>query len=1022
VPRKTRIAVFTLVAALAACRRDNVRALDSVPEVPESIDFGLLPVNQQKVVPLTISNSGKIGLQVTDLAVREPFDVELPPEAVLPGGSSDVLVKFEPTQPGEVNERLTLQTSSAEMPVVTVRLHGIAFDPQLGVSPDRLDFGDVNVGDHKALTFQITNRAPIALNPSVRPLDPASDFSVSPQGFLGSLQTGDSATVTVVFTPSVSGPAASGVVLECPVCGARQVQLTGNGIGAVSPGTDGGSPQPDAGVGPPTSCTLQAQPARVDFGKVKPGASARQVVTLSSTGTGSCVLQTPYFASGSDPSLSAAPLAAGELQPSQSTTFTVVYAPADKTPTQVAGKVVVVSSDKDHSPLEIPLTGELDPPPPPPPPPSPGKLVVAPPSLSFTAQAPNAPAAQTLSLLNDGGSKLSWTATSSDAKVTISSASGSLAPGASSTVSISVAADTAAGSRTATIVFDAADAGKVSVPVQIIFTAAPPPPPPPGALDVKPLSLFFTAQAPAAPPSQSITVSNLGGQPLSWTGSVDDSGVSFDPRSGSLVGGAAQVVKVSVAAAPFAGKRSATLTVDAAAAGKKSVAISIEFTQPPPPPPPPQYGGSAWPKWHHDNASSGLSHVDTSSNGGAVFWKSKISPPVPCINDERTGHNIRCGTYVNSPVLAEDGSVIQLGGDGFLYELDRATGKQLWKVETAAPWIAANEGTPTVVKDGSIFLMTAGENHSKPQFYKLSKDGQVAHKLESGGGGNCNGLLCDGWDSSPALGDDGTLYEANDDYGTIQLFDQRGQMLREVALDPKSDIETQSGALSADNVGYWSANGHLWAVSPTKQLWSFTDDIAAKVNDWRPHATFHNIKSSPALTPDGKVIFTYVYETTRNGATLQTTRIYAFQAGAAQKQLWVASLGPTKPKTGLPPGPGVASDYADSTHYRSGITSPAVGPDGTIYVGHCDGLFAVDPKSGKFKWGVGMAEVVSSPAVGKDGTIYVGSMDGNLYAITPAGSVKWQVKTGGQLNSSPAIGADGTVYAMSDDGYLYAVH
>src|SRR5207237_2538137 len=128
-------------------------------------------VNQQKIVPFSISNSGKIDLQVTDLLVVEPFNVEVPPDAVVPGGSSDVMVKFEPTQPGEVNAQLTLQTSSVEMPVVTVQLHGIAFDPRIGVDPDRLDFGDVNVGDHKALTFRIANRAPIALNLQVQPLD-----------------------------------------------------------------------------------------------------------------------------------------------------------------------------------------------------------------------------------------------------------------------------------------------------------------------------------------------------------------------------------------------------------------------------------------------------------------------------------------------------------------------------------------------------------------------------------------------------------------------------------------------------------------------------------------------------------------------------------------------------------------------------------------------------------------------------------------------------------------------------------
>ena len=34
-------------------------------------------------------------------------------------------------------------------------------------------------------------------------------------------------------------------------------------------------------------------------------------------------------------------------------------------------------------------------------------------------------------------------------------------------------------------------------------------------------------------------------------------------------------------------------------------------------------------------------------------------------------------------------------------------------------------------------------------------------------------------------------------------------------------------------------------------------------------------------------------------------------------------------------------------------------------------------------------DVRSSPAIGSDGTIYVGSSDENLYAINPDGSTKW---------------------------------
>ena len=66
--------------------------------------------------------------------------------------------------------------------------------------------------------------------------------------------------------------------------------------------------------------------------------------------------------------------------------------------------------------------------------------------------------------------------------------------------------------------------------------------------------------------------------------------------------------------------------------------------------------------------------------------------------------------------------------------------------------------------------------------------------------------------------------------------------------------------------------------------------------------------------------------------------------------------------------------------------------------------------------------VVSSPAIGSDGTVYVGSWDKNLYAINGKSGVKlWEFETGGVVRSSPAIGSDGTVYIGSLDNKLYAI-
>jgi len=103
--------------------------------------------------------------------------------------------------------------------------------------------------------------------------------------------------------------------------------------------------------------------------------------------------------------------------------------------------------------------------------------------------------------------------------------------------------------------------------------------------------------------------------------------------------------------------------------------------------------------------------------------------------------------------------------------------------------------------------------------------------------------------------------------------------------------------------------------------------------------------------------------------------------------------------------------------------SPAIGSDGTIYIGsNDDKLYAIN-SDGTKKWEFLIGrDVNSSPAIGSDGTIYIGSYDNKLYAINSDGTKKWEFSTGGNVNSSPAIGSDGTIYVGSDDKKLYAIY
>lgn len=108
-----------------------------------------------------------------------------------------------------------------------------------------------------------------------------------------------------------------------------------------------------------------------------------------------------------------------------------------------------------------------------------------------------------------------------------------------------------------------------------------------------------------------------------------------------------------------------------------------------------------------------------------------------------------------------------------------------------------------------------------------------------------------------------------------------------------------------------------------------------------------------------------------------------------------------------------------------GPSLPAVGADGTIYIGYGiagqneGSLWAINP-DGSLKWTFNTVGTALSPAIAADGTIYVGTgannLNLNLYAINPEnpyGSPKWTLDVGGAATSPPVVGTDGTIYLLT---------
>lgn len=103
--------------------------------------------------------------------------------------------------------------------------------------------------------------------------------------------------------------------------------------------------------------------------------------------------------------------------------------------------------------------------------------------------------------------------------------------------------------------------------------------------------------------------------------------------------------------------------------------------------------------------------------------------------------------------------------------------------------------------------------------------------------------------------------------------------------------------------------------------------------------------------------------------------------------------------------------------------TPAIGADGTVYLGGDTGIFHAVAADGSIKWNVATGDrIVGSAALGANDLVYFGSLDGNLHAVrATTGEPVWSRAMGSGIAASPMIGPDGTVYIGTVGGTLSAL-
>ncbi len=258
--------------------------------------------------------------------------------------------------------------------------------------------------------------------------------------------------------------------------------------------------------------------------------------------------------------------AGGTLAPGASTTVTVsINAAADALAAGSYSDTVTFTNTTTHSgdtTRGVSLT--VNPPA--------GVLAVTPGTnlvSSGTVGGPFTPSSQAYTLQNTGGQSLNWTAAKTQSWVSLSSAGGTLAAGASTTVTVSInaAADAlAAGSYSDTVTFTNTTTHSGDTTRGVSLTVNPPA----GVLAVTPgtnLVSSGTVGGPFTPSSQAYTLQNTGGQSLNWTAAKTQSWVSLSSAGGTLAAGASTTVTVSINAA-----------ADALAAGSYSDTVTFTNT------------------------------------------------------------------------------------------------------------------------------------------------------------------------------------------------------------------------------------------------------------------------------------------------------------------------------------------------------------------------------------------------------------------------------------------------------------
>lgn len=331
-------------------------------------------------------------------------------------------------------------------------------------------------------------------------------------------------------------------------------------------------------------------------------------------------------------------------------------------------------------------------------------------------------------------------------------------------------------------------------------------------------------------------------------------------------------------------------------------------------------------------------------------------------------------------------------------------GDKLWEFETGGEIYSS----PALGDDGTIYF---GSRDRK--LYALSPAGRKKWEFLTGGA----------VDASPAIGPDGTIYIGSND-NTLYAISPEGVKLWEF---PTRGPISQSAAIGGDGTIYvMSQDWNLYAVNPNgSKKWQFNTGAAQPAPTVGSDGSIYIATRDPAdnrtgflyaLKPDGTVNWRFRLATSR---VVTSSCIINEQGHILFKEAIASGFSIAHLMVLRPTGEKHADLFLTDSIARG---APILGQGGIIYdESHGTTITSFNP-NGSVRWRTADLSMNPQPVLSSDGLVIGGSATGRLHAFDIAnGTQKWAFSGGGRFEASPVIATNGTIYAGSTDRKLYAV-